>query len=272
MKKFLLFLMFLAIIAGLAYYFLVLKGGPKNQTFTVNGVSFTMVGVKGGTFTMGVSPDQASSLLLGNAATGAGSSVPAHQVTVSDFYIGETEVTQMLWNAVMGSIPGHFQGKPDHPVSGATWNQCQAFIEKLNELTGKQFRMLTEAEWEFAALGGNKSQGYKYAGSDNIDEVAWYFNNSFKDYCTRPVAYKKPNELGIYDMTGNVHEWCQDWYGVFPESSKTNPTGPPTGVRRVARGGGWDSKIDYCVIKYRYSAPPTFGSGHFGLRLALSCP
>lgn len=269
MKKFLLFLLFLAIIAGLAYYFLVMKGGPKNETFTVNGVSFTMVGVEGGTFTMGITHDEVSH---DNSYYATRSSIPAHQVTVSDFYIGETEVTQMLWNAVMGSYPGYFPGKPDHPVSGASWNECQAFIQKLNELTGKQFRMHTEAEWEYAALGGNKSQGYKYAGSDNIDEVAWYVNNSFKDYCTRPVAYKKPNELGIYDMTGNIHEWCQDWYGAFPETSKTNPTGPATGTNRVARGGGWDSKTYNCVIKYRYSAPPTFKSGHFGLRLALSCP
>ena len=174
----------------------------QNKVFTVNGVSFKMIAVKGGTFTMGATSEQ----------TGAESDEsPTHSVTLSDYYIGETEVTQELWSAVMGSNPSEFPGNMQRPVEMVSWNDSQTFISRLNELTGETFRLPTEAQWEYAARGGNKAQGRLYSGSDAIDDVAWYYDNS--GGMTHPVKTKAPNELGIYDMTGNVYEWCSDWYG-----------------------------------------------------------
>ena len=174
---------------------------------------------------------------------------PVHQVTLSDYYIGETEVTQELWQAVMGSNPSSFTGSGLLPVEYVSWDDCQTFITKLNVLTGMQFRLPTEAEWEFAARGGNSSQGYKYSGSNNIDDVAWYGSNS--NYNTHEVGTKAPNELGLYDMSGNVWEWCQDWYGSYSSSAQTNPTGPTSGSYRVFRGGGWGSIARACRVSYR---------------------
>ena len=160
-----------------------------------------MVAVEGGTFTMGATPEQGSYYNK--------SERPTHQVTVSSFWIGKTEVTQELWIALMGSNPSYFHSSNLQPVEHVSWNDCQEFITKLNEATGKTFRLPTEAEWEFAARGGNKSQGYKFSGSDNDDDVAWYDSNSGGK--THPVASKAPNELGIYDMSGNLFEWCRKW-------------------------------------------------------------
>ena len=187
------------------------------ETFTINGVSFDMMPVEAGTFTMGATVEQ------GTDATDR--EKPAHQVTLTkDFHIGATEVTQALWQAVMGANPSYFTGDLNRPVEQMSWNDCQTFIAKLNQMTGKTFRMPTEAEWEFAARGGNLSQGYKYAGSDNVDEVAWYSGNSSNT--THPVGTKMANELGLYDMSGNVMEWCQDFYGDFTSEPQTDPTGP----------------------------------------------
>ena len=185
-------------------------------TFTVNGVTFTMIAVEGGTFQMGATSEQGSDA--------ESDEKPVHSVTLSDYCIGETEVTQELWEAVMGSNPSGFSGYPQRPVEKVSWNDCQEFITKLNQLTGKNFRLPTEAEWEYAARGGNKSQGYKYSGSNTIDNVAWYYSNSASR--THDVKTKSPNELGIYDMSGNVWEWCYDWYGSYSSGSQTNPTGP----------------------------------------------
>ena len=234
----------------------------ETQTFTVNGVTFNMVAVEGGTFTMGATAEQGSDAFDREK--------PAHQVTLSSYSIGQTEVTQALWQAVMGSNPSSFTGDLQRPVERVSWNDCQTFINKLNELTGKQFRLPTEAEWEYAARGGNRSQGYKYAGSNTIGDVAWYTDNSSRT--THPVATKAPNELGLYDMSGNVWEWCQDWYGSYSSDVQTNPTGPSSGFSRVYRGGGWSGSATYCRVSCRLSISPTDASASndgLGFRLAL---
>ena len=188
---------------------------------------------------------------------------------LSDYYIGETEVTQELWQAVMGSNPSYHSGNSQRPVERVSWNDCQEFIKKLNQLTGKNFRLPTEAEWEYAARGGNKSQGYKYSGSNTIGNVAWYTDNSSSQ--THDVKTKQANELGIYDMSGNVYEWCQDWYGDYSSSSQTNPTGPSSGSGRVRRGGGWHfSGAGGCRVSDRYCSNPDDGGINLGLRLSLS--
>ncbi len=176
--------------------------------------------------------------------------------------IGETEVTQGLWKAVMGSNPSYFKGD-NLPVEDVSWDDCQEFINKLNELTGKTFRLPTEAEWEFAARGGNKSNHTQYAGSSNSGSVAWYGDK------THDVAQKTPNELGLYDMSGNVMEWCQDWYGGYSSSAQTNPQGPSSGSYRVLRGGSWFNIARDCRVSGRYSYYPSDRYSYFGLRLAF---
>ena len=243
---------------------LIINGGGesefKNRTFTVNGVSFEMIAVEGGTFTMGATSEQGSDAYDDEK--------PAHQVTLSSYYIGKTEVTQELWQAVMGSNPSKFSGT-NLPVEKVSWEDCQSFVIKLNELTGKNFRLPTEAEWEYAARGGNKSNGFKFSGGNNIAEVAWYSENGNK--ISHPVATKAPNELGIYDMSGNVWEWCSDWYSssYYSFSSRSNPTGPDSGSNRVLRGGGWGNNSRQCRVSNRSYSPPTYRDSYLGLRLAL---
>ena len=226
---------------------------------TVNGVAFNMVKVSGGTFQMGATSEQGSDAYSDEE--------PVHQVTLSDYYIGETEVTQELWQTVMGSNPSDFTGSSQLPVEKVSWDDCQTFITKLNALTGMQFRLPTEAEWEFAARGGNSSQGYKYSGSNNIDDVAWYKSNS--NYKTHEVGTKAPNELGLYDMSGNVDEWCQDWYGSYSSSAQTNPMGPTSGQFRVSRGGSWNESARICRVSLRGTRMPYSRFNYLGLRLAL---
>ena len=220
------------------------------ETFTVGGVSFSMVEVKGGTF----------------------KSIHSPQVTLSPFAIGQTEVTQALWVAVMGSNPSYFNGDShpgglDNPVEQVSWDDCQEFIAKLNEMTGRTFRMPSEAEWEFAARGGNYSHGYKYAGSDDRDEVAWHRNNS--GHRTHPVAELLPNELGLYDMSGNVEEYCQDGWGnnYFCTNPLTNPMMPTTDGEHVACGGSWNNTGPLVS-----SAPGSYAWPARGLRLAMGEP
>lgn len=245
-------------------------GSAEMETFTVNGVSFNMVAVEGGTFMMGAHDDD----------TDAGSDEkPAHQVTLNDYYIGQTEVTQELWLAVMGSNPSNFTGDSRLPVETVSFNDCQTFINKLNSLTGKKFRLPTEAEWEFATTGGMNSKGYKYSGGNNIDDVAWYSNNAYSvgtsspDYGTHYVGTKFPNELGIFDMSGNVWEWCQDWYSssYYSNSPNNNPQGPSEGSFRVLRGGSWGDGGNYCRVSSRFSITPDLRYLSIGLRLALTC-
>lgn len=224
----------------------------------INRLVNNMVYVSGGTFTIGATSEQGSDAYDDEK--------PIHRVTLSSYYIGKYEVTQAEWKAVMGSNPSNFKGD-NLPVEQVSWNDCQEFIRKLNSLTGKNFRLPTEAEWEFAARGGNNSRGYKYSGSNDIGSVAWYWDNSGSK--THPVGQKSPNELGLYDMTGNVWEWCQDWKGVYPSSSQTNPTGPASGSYRVNRGGSWGLNARDCRVSYRSSSAPGYSDDFLGLRLVL---
>lgn len=214
-----------------------------------------MVKVEGGTFSMGstISYDE----------------MPVHLVTLSNFSIGKYEVTQEEWEAVMETNPSCFKGV-NNPVDEVSWNDCQKFIKKLNKLTGLQFRLPTEAEWEYAARGGNKSKGYKYSGSNTIGDVAWYGKNSNQE--THPVGTKVPNELGIYDMSGNVSEWCSDWYSrsYYSSSPTSNPTGPATGSGRVHRGGGYFFNANSCRVACREYTYRYFDLDYIGFRLACS--
>ncbi|MBE0637832.1 MAG: formylglycine-generating enzyme family protein [Bacteroidales bacterium] len=241
-----------------------------------------MVFVKGGTFTMGCTSEQSDC---------GSDEKPTHQVTVSDFYMGKYEVTQKQWREIMGastslSNPSRFSGCDDCPVESVSWNDIQEFIKKLNQKTGKKYRLPTEAEWEYAARGGSAGSPTRYSGSNNIDEVAWYWENSgdkrlsgswdsdkiSKNNCkTHPVGRKKPNELGLYDMSGNVWEWCSDWYGsdYYKNSPQNNPQGPASGSYRVLHGGSWNISAQYCRVAYRFSYEPDPRLSNNGFRLAL---
>ncbi len=243
-----------------------------------------MVPVQGGTFTMGATSEQGSDYYSDE--------LPTHQVTLSDYYIGKYEVTQQLWEYVMnysgtcadgstmsaystdpwlGSNPSSSYGVGDYyPAYYVSWSDIvDIFLPRLNRITGKTFRLPTEAQWEYAARGGNKSQGYKYSGSNNLNSVAWYWDDSSDG--TKEVGKKQPNELGLYDMSGNVWEWCQDWYGSYSSSSQTDPTGPSTGSDRVYRGGSWGLSATYCRVSNRNYRTPGDRSRNLGFRLVL-CP
>ena len=223
------------------------------KTITVNGVSFDMIWVGAGTFTMG-------------ADTACRYDVkPAHIVTLTkNYYIGKTEVTQALWEAVMGQNPSRFKGA-SKPVHNISWNDCRLFLSKLNTLTGLNFRLPTEAEWEYAARGGNRSCNYDYSGSDNFNEVAWKIRCSSTG--VHAVAIKKPNELGIYDMSGSVAEWCSDWYdkNYYERSPQIDPAGPDNGENRVWREG----VVSECSLTFRSCGLPDEPYWLCGLRLVL---
>lgn len=224
-----------------------------------DGISIEMVKVEGGTFMMGATPEM---------EIPDDDEKPVHQVTLTnDYYIGKYEVTQALWQTVMESNPSSFKGN-NLPVEQVSWNDCQEFIGKLNSITGRKFRLPTEAEWEYAARGGKKSRGYQYSGSSKISDVAWYNGNSGSK--THLVGTKQANELGLYDMCGNVLEWCQNWYGSYVSSSQTNPTGAVSGSYRVIRGGSWYSSARFCRSSCRDSGTPGIRNSRLGLRLVLS--
>ena len=228
-----------------------------------NGISIDMVKVEAGTFMMGATSEMKDP---------DDDEKPVHQVILTnDYYMGKYEVTQALWEAVMGSNPSICEGD-NLPVETVSWNDCQEFISKLNSMTGRKFRLPTEAEWEYAARGGKRSRGYQYSGNSNISDVAWYDGNcvNISGINTHPVGKKQANELGIYDMTGNVWEWCQDWYGSYSSSSQTNPTGSYSGSDRVYRGGSWDCSARLCRSSCRFIISPDFHINGLGLRLALS--
>jgi formylglycine-generating enzyme required for sulfatase activity len=234
-----------------------LSFGPQSFTETVNGAAIEMVAIKGGTFRMGSNEGDDEK--------------PIHSVTVSDFSIGKTEVTQAQWTAIMSSNPSNFKGD-NLPVEMVTWDDVQVFLGKLNTKTGKTYRLPTEAEWEYAAGGGENSRT-KYAGTDSessLGNYSWYGDNSGNK--THPVGTKQPNQLGLYDMSGNVWEWCSDWYGgnYYSSSPQNNPKGASTGSDRVLRGVSWYSTASRCRVSYRYSYYPAARSYYFGFRLVRS--
>lgn len=236
-------------------------GTSSCESFNVRGVTFNMIYVEGGAFLMGATEEQ--------DGVATNKEYPVHPVTLSSYYIGQTQVTQALWESVMGTNPSVNRGNGQQPVENITWYDCQDFISKLNDLTGREFRLPTEAEWEYAARGGKFSHAYKYAGSDNTDEVAWHDTNS--NDCSQPVASKMPNELGLYDMSGNVWEWCNDYFGTYPSEPQINPQGPETGNKKVMRGGSYFSSVDYGRVSNRFAPPSLLFKAHpLGIRLALT--
>lgn len=238
------------------------KAPDANLTFTVKGVSFNMIYVEGGTFTMGW-----NEILGDNYAPGAN---PTHSVTLSTYYMAETEVTQALWEAVIGNYNPNNKKGDNYPLERVTYDDCKIFISKLNnlcasQLNGKRFAMPTEAQWEYAARGGKKSRDYIYSGSNSVDSVAWYDKNSGDE--SHPVKTKQPNELGLYDMSGNVAEWCQDWYSEYSSKPQTNPQGPNSGSERVVRGYMFSATEGVMEIPKRGSVPPSIFNKYIGLRL-----
>ena len=242
-----------------------------NYTETVNGLNIEMIAVQGGTFTMGCTGEQGGEC--------DNDERPAHQVTVSDFYIGKFEVTQAQWRAIMGTTVRQQRDKANtswpmrgegdnYPIYYVSWQEAQEFISRLNTTTGKQYRLPTEAEWEYAARGGSKSQGYKYSGSNNLANVAWYKDNSSES--THAVGTKMPNELGIYDMSGNVWEWCSDWYDTYSASSQRDPIGSSSGYNRVIRGGSWRYDAYGARVSFRSNDTPGFRIDYLGFRVVCS--
>ena len=236
--------------------------------------SFKMIKVDGGAFKMGAQNTNKKGDNYDDEAYDRES--PVHNVELSDFYIGETPVTQGLWKAVMGrdNNPSSFDKGNDYPVESVSWYDCLNFIIELNKKTGLKFRFPTEAQWEFAARGGNKHSPYKYSGGKNIEDVAVYWDNSQNDgdnHCSSPVKSKSPNELGIYDMSGNVIEWCQDWIGAYSGEPRYDPQGPSSGSSRVLRGGSWYYFAKYCRVSYRGIRNPDIRNCYYGMRLALPC-
>ena len=233
------------------------KDGKFTATCTVTVINAEpeMIPVEGGTFTMGCTDGDCFE-----------NELPTHEVTLSSYHIAKYPVTQKQWKIIMGTNPSYYQGSDELPVERVNWNDIQTFITKLNALTGKNYRLPTEAEWEYAARGGNKSKGYKYSGSDDIDAVAWYRENSNSK--THPVGTKAPNELGIYDMSGNVLEWCNDWYGAYGNTSQTNPPGPTMGSTRVLRGGAYNAFLS-CRVAFRINLPLESRYANVGFRLVL---
>ena len=229
---------------------------PEVKEITVNGVSFKMVEVKGGRFNMGGTAEQLQA---------EDDEYPIHVVALDDFYIGQTEVTQQLWSAVMDNNPSSFTGDPNLPVERVMWIECQDFVSRLSQLTGIEFRLPTESEWEYAARGGIYNHYYVYAGSNDIEEVAWYDGD-----CTHPVGQLKPNELGLYDMSGNVFEWCQDWLGDYDMMPSENPTGPEDGENRIRRGGSWGGTPKGHRVSYRNYELPNIRWNYIGMRLAAT--
>ena len=251
--------MVLFLLFSVAFSALVAAGGDYLNS---NPPDIDMVFVEGGTFTMGCTPEQGGDC--------EAIEMPAHDVTLSDFHIGRYEITQAQWKAVMGDNPSEFKGD-DLPVEMVTGYDVQEFIRRLNAATGKNYRLPTEAEWEYAARGGNRSRGYKYSGSDDVNAVAWYTENS--GFKTHPVGTKMPNELGIYDMSGNVWEWTLGWYERYSSDARINPQGAPLGLNIPIRGGGWESNagLSYSTrVSYRAANVYTSRSNRRGFRLVLA--
>jgi formylglycine-generating enzyme required for sulfatase activity len=239
-------------------------GLPNNSEGIINPLAGEFIEVRGGTFLMGAQSEYPNA--PNYDADAEDDESPVHKVTLSDYFIGKYPVTQAQWKAVMGSNPSRFEGD-NLPVGSVSWDDVQEFIRRLNQQTGKNYRLPTEAEWEFAARGGNQSRGYKYSGSNTPDNVAWYYENSGNK--TQPFGTKQANELGI-DMSGNVWEWCSDWYGDYSNASQTDPRGASTGPFRVSRRGSWDSDAGYALVSGRNGFLPFDRYRNLGFRLAYS--
>ena len=241
----------------------LVSSSPIIKTFNVLGVELRMVKIKKGSFYMGtVIPESGYTQIVTTDITNS------HTVVLSkDFYLGETPVTQKLWNIVMHENPSRFLDD-NSPVDSVSWNDCQQFILRMNQLTGMKFRLPTEAEWEFAARGGSMSQNYLYSGGNCLNDVGWYLENSSNQ--THPVKQKRPNELGLYDMSGNIWEWCQDFYDEYDAGVQRDPIGPLQGSHHVYRGGCWCEAEDCRVTSRRAGAPDFTSYGGLGLRLALT--
>ena len=252
-----------------------LQNPQPDKQVKVGDFSFELVFVEEGEFVMGATAEQ--------GPLAYPEEKPGHKVGVNSFWMGKTVVTQKLWQTVMHNNPSFFKGD-DLPVEMVSFDDCLHFILQLNKLTGLSFRLPTEAEWEFAARGGKLGRGFRFAGDDELDRVAWFWRNSGKDHITgdwnknllrdnqgstHPVAMKKPNELGLYDMSGNVWEWCSDVYMSYLHNQQNNIQQPPTAQKRVFRGGGWNSFARYCRVSHRYDCPPAAKSNSLGFRLAL---
>lgn len=248
--------------------------GSKIKRININGVEFNMILVEGGSFQMGATQEQ---VLSGEKIDDF--EFPVHKVTLSSYYLAETEVTNELYNAVMGTNNERLY----HPVCG-TWDSFYEFIQRLNEMSGKKFRFPTEAEWEFAARGGKKSQGHVFSGSDIKDAVGWYYCNSGEGYLaevnwnwwtmtgngcdTHVVATRMPNELGFYDMSGNLYEWCSDWYADYTKEDQVNPKGPETGYYKCCKGGSYAHFSTEGRCSHRRGSPLD-EEVYWGLRLAM---
>lgn len=231
--------------------------------FEVNGVEFDMQRVEGGVFVMGGTREQHRENIA--------SDLPAHTVSLDAYYIASTEVTQALWQAVMHEwcVSDEWH-TPNHPITDVNWYDCQNFVKRLDSITGMPFRLPTEAEWEFAARGGNKSKGFRYAGGNVVNEVSWGLNNA--GFRTHSVGCRKANELGLHDMTGNVSEWCSDWYGRYYLGTEPNPKGAMEGTLKVVRGGSFDNCEDNSYLSRREYYNPEQTMNYCGLRLALTLP
>ena len=235
----------------------------QTLTYEVNGVPIRMQRVEGGSFVMGATPDQHDPDTYTDK--------PAHLVFLSPYYMATTEVTNRLWRAVMSEKEMlELSGYPEHPVSFVSWHEAQRFVHRLDSITGMPFRLPTEAEWEFAARGGAKSKHYRFAGGDVPDSIGWLY--SVAGNWTHPVGRKQPNELGLYDMTGNVAEWCQDLYGPYQLTTAPDPCGADTGSFRIVRGGSYDEAKANCHLSVRRWYEPETSVGYIGLRVALSLP
>jgi formylglycine-generating enzyme required for sulfatase activity len=234
----------------------------KNQnhpsTYT-NEYGMEFILVEAGTFMMGANHDDTEA---------KDDEKPAHQVTLTEsYYIGKYPITQAQWEKIMESNPSHFVGFNNCPVENVNWYDVQEFVRKINSKTGKMYRLPTEAEWEYVARGGKKSKGFKYSGGYDLNKVGWFYYNSFTK--TQPVGSKQANELGIFDMSGNVWEWCEDWYGNYTPQSNTNPKGTISGNSRVLRGGSWNFSPQFCRVTDRRNCAPDLKLFNHGFRLVL---
>jgi formylglycine-generating enzyme required for sulfatase activity len=277
MKEILKFLISILILGNITACFQNKSDQELTQglTFTVNGENFEMIFIEGGTFIMGCTNEQGGDC--------EDIEKPTHNETLPSFYMGKYEVTQRLWRAVMGADlnQSYNSGCEDCPAEQLSWSDTQEFISKLNTLTGSIFRLPAEAEWEYAARGGKRSKGYKYSGGNNIDEVAWYIDNYRKNKygkrgTTHPAGMKKPNELGLYDMSGNVWEWCNGWYAkeYYHNGKRVNPDWPfpgtPRFFRRIIRGGSWGGIAKGCRVSYIDYDTENYSDEYGGFRLVLS--